>query len=275
MREKRHIVKVSMRLRINTSLFMLLKKLAIFIVWSHNPTWQRGPRAPYGSISLRSISKFDSMAISNVQRRMPRSNDAAARKIVQESHWCMGNGRTSAGFSIRSWSSCWRRKLFSIRYAGSPLQQSEPESRWLTDSLISPWRSSIFFWGAIDNSGMRFFYTSRLRKYDAGVLEVGLEYSDRMAIPPGQPNFELTGYCTPECTDLLLPNRGITIFASQLHSHLTGRQLFTSHLREGVELGIVNLDRHYSPHWQEIRPVEPTRVLPVGEEWLLDVVELS
>lgn len=38
----------------------------------------------------------------------------------------------------------------------------------------------------IDSSGIQFFLTKTLRKYDAGVMELGLEYTDKMAIPPQQ-----------------------------------------------------------------------------------------
>ncbi len=44
------------------------------------------------------------------------------------------------------------------------------------------------------------WYTSHLRQYDAGVMELGLEYTDKMAIPPGQDSYTLTGYCLPQCT---------------------------------------------------------------------------
>lgn len=42
--------------------------------------------------------------------------------------------------------------------------------------------------------------TPSLRKYDAGVIELGLEYIDKMAIPPLQKEFPLTGHCIAECT---------------------------------------------------------------------------
>lgn len=35
---------------------------------------------------------------------------------------------------------------------------------------------------------------------DAGVIELGLEYTDKMAIPPLQESFPLIGYCTSACT---------------------------------------------------------------------------
>lgn len=52
----------------------------------------------------------------------------------------------------------------------------------------------------VDSSGVRLTYTKRLRPLDAGVMELGLEYTDKMAIPPRQKSFTLTGYCLPECT---------------------------------------------------------------------------
>ncbi|XP_033208226.1 tyramine beta-hydroxylase isoform X2 [Belonocnema kinseyi] len=105
----------------------------------------------------------------------------------------------------------------------------------------------------IDSSGIKFFLTKTLRKYDAGVLELGLEYTDKMAIPPRQESFSLSGHCITECTGVGLPPSGIRIFGSQLHTHLTGIKVTTRHVRNGEELPILNYDNHYSTHFQEIR----------------------
>ncbi|KAM6431277.1 dopamine beta-hydroxylase [Liasis olivaceus] len=107
--------------------------------------------------------------------------------------------------------------------------------------------------GRRDSSGIRLHYTASLRRYDAGIMELGLVYTPVMAIPPGESHFSLTGYCTDKCTQLALPSAGIHIFASQLHTHLAGRSVVTTLSREGREWEIVNRDRHYSPHFQEIR----------------------
>lgn len=101
-----------------------------------------------------------------------------------------------------------------------------------------------------DSSGIRFYYTPKLRKYDAGVMELGLEYTDKNSIPPGQAGFDLSGYCVAECTRAALPPEGITIFASQLHTHLTGVRVWTRHIRGGTELPELNRDNHYSQHFQ-------------------------
>lgn len=47
-----------------------------------------------------------------------------------------------------------------------------------------------------------------------------------------------------------LPNSGIHIFASQLHTHLTGRKVITVLARDGQQRKVVNRDNHYSPHFQ-------------------------
>lgn len=117
--------------------------------------------------------------------------------------------------------------------------------------------------GVIDSSGIRFVLTKSLRKYDAGVIELGLEYTDKMAIPAGQEAFTLSGHCIAECTGVGFPQSGIHIFASQLHTHLTGTKVITRHVRDGEELSPLNYDNHYSTHFQEIRLLpKPVTVLP-------------
>ncbi|KAK5640110.1 hypothetical protein RI129_010921 [Pyrocoelia pectoralis] len=115
----------------------------------------------------------------------------------------------------------------------------------------------------IDSSGIQFTIVSDLRPNDAGVIELGLEYTDKMAIPPGQKSFPLTGYCVSECTAVSLPPEGIIIFGSQLHTHLTGIRVLTRHIRNGYELPKLNWDNHYSTHFQEIRRLKRVvNVLP-------------
>ena len=47
---------------------------------------------------------------------------------------------------------------------------------------------------------MRFVVTEELRQYDAGIMELGLIYTDKMAIPPNEIKFPLHGYCLPQCS---------------------------------------------------------------------------
>lgn len=57
--------------------------------------------------------------------------------------------------------------------------------------------------GRIDSSGIRFYYTTELRRYDAGCLELGLEYTPKMAIPPAMEAFQLSGHCIASCTQIV------------------------------------------------------------------------
>ncbi|XP_032757751.1 dopamine beta-hydroxylase [Rattus rattus] len=107
--------------------------------------------------------------------------------------------------------------------------------------------------GRRDSSGIRLHYTASLRPNEAGIMELGLVYTPLMAIPPQETTFVLTGYCTDRCTQMALPKSGIHIFASQLHTHLTGRKVITVLARDGQQREVVNRDNHYSPHFQEIR----------------------
>ncbi len=113
----------------------------------------------------------------------------------------------------------------------------------------------------IDQSGIRIYYTSKLRKSDAAIMEVGLEYNPKNSIPPQTNAFRISGYCASECTEASLPQNGITIFASQLHTHLTGVQAFTRIIKKNGDIITLNIDRHYSPHFQEIRLLpEPIKI---------------
>ncbi|KAJ3605773.1 hypothetical protein NHX12_027817 [Muraenolepis orangiensis] len=84
------------------------------------------------------------------------------------------------------------------------------------------------FYGRPDSSGIRLWFTPSLRRYDAGIMELGLVYTPLMAVPPKQSSFDLTGYCTAKCTQTAFPPGGINIFASQLHTHLAGRGVRTT-----------------------------------------------
>lgn len=73
---------------------------------------------------------------------------------------------------------------------------------------------------------------------------------------------------------------GITVFGSQLHTHLTGIRVYTRHFDAyGRELPELDRDNHYSTHFQEIRRLKkPVKVLPVshiGYLYLLFVLFLT
>jgi len=111
--------------------------------------------------------------------------------------------------------------------------------------------------GMIDSSGLRFHYTKQLRKYEAGVLFIGADVSNSLVIPPGQTGWEISGFCSADCTKegfkgSKLPEGGINVFSSMLHTHLAGRKTFIRHVSgDGVELPEIARDDHYDFNFQE------------------------
>lgn len=144
--------------------------------------------------------------------------------------------------------------------AGLPLG-GPGSSRFLR--LEVHYHNPLIISGRRDSSGIRLHYTPSLRKYDAGIIELGLVYTPIMAIPPRQHTFDLNGYCTSKCTKTALPPRGIFVFASQLHTHLAGRAVKTVLIRGGREIEVLSQDPHYSAHYQMIRVLRKmVNVLP-------------
>jgi dopamine beta-monooxygenase len=63
------------------------------------------------------------------------------------------------------------------------------------------YNNPLLFSGYNDSSGLRITFTKDLRPFDAGIMELGLIYSDANSIPPLQKEWPLTGYCPFECTE--------------------------------------------------------------------------
>lgn len=127
----------------------------------------------------------------------------------------------------------------------------------------NPWVMVELHWnnpprtaGQTDSSGFDIVLTPNLRPHDAGIMEIGVIYGDANSIPPHQAHFEMTGYCTADCTDKF-PDDGINVFYTQMHAHLWFKKLWNSLYRDGVKVREFNRDDHYSPHWQHILHLEP------------------
>ena len=54
--------------------------------------------------------------------------------------------------------------------------------------------------GVVDQSGLRIFYTDKLRKQEGGMLLVGTVPDETMQIPPNRDSFLTSAFCTGECT---------------------------------------------------------------------------
>lgn len=76
--------------------------------------------------------------------------------------------------------------------------------------------------GGVDNSGFKIWYSDELRENEAAITELGVQETDKMVIPPMQTAWPVSGYCTPDCTSVALPEKGITVFAGLFR---TGRHV--------------------------------------------------
>ncbi|XP_063889884.1 DBH-like monooxygenase protein 1 [Scylla paramamosain] len=123
--------------------------------------------------------------------------------------------------------------------------------------------------GIVDNSGLRLFYTEKLRKYDAGIMSVGHSVTPYMIVPPKH-TWKTVGHCSGHCTNIAFPSEGIKVFQLFLHAHLLGRGLTVRHIRDGRELPVISQDLNYDFNYQQGRrlPQEVT-VLP-GDSFILE-----
>ena len=57
----------------------------------------------------------------------------------------------------------------------------------------------------IDNSGIKFYYTQKLRKYDLGLMLLGSQFNSlALQIPPKSNKYTFTSTCYPQCTEVSL-----------------------------------------------------------------------
>lgn len=80
------------------------------------------------------------------------------------------------------------------------------------------WNNPNLLVNSTDNSGMRIYYTNRLRPYDVGNFQIG---QNKIEIPPVSRDVVITGSCSSTCTSLMLPHP-IYITSIYLHMHDLG-----------------------------------------------------
>ncbi|CAL8084958.1 unnamed protein product [Orchesella dallaii] len=109
------------------------------------------------------------------------------------------------------------------------------------------------------------YYTRNLRQYDVGMLSLGVitPGSTSIIIPPNSVDHSLVGHCAPGCTGQMLPDEGINVFASFLHTHQTGSAARYHHFRGNKELPWILTDDNYDFDYQQYRVLrEERKVLP-------------
>ncbi|XP_026773251.3 DBH-like monooxygenase protein 1 homolog [Pangasianodon hypophthalmus] len=127
----------------------------------------------------------------------------------------------------------------------------------------------------VDSSGLRLYYTPRLRSYDAGVIETGVWVSLYHMLPPGLQDYVTEGHCMQECLQESLDSEmpsGVQVFAVLLHAHLAGRAIRTRHFRQQVELPPLSSDEHFDFNFQEFQPLNPERQLLPGDSLITECI---
>jgi len=142
--------------------------------------------------------------------------------------------------------------------AGYPMGPSVTSTKFVIIEMHYNDLSNQF--GFQDDSGFRFYYTKTLRQYDAGGFIFG-DLIPGIGLKP-LPARAITHYeteCPSSCTQQLPHN--ITIFYSFPHMHTTGSKFWSSHWRNGVQIGELGRVEFYDFDIQQTEIVN-TVVMP-------------
>ncbi|XP_030626629.1 DBH-like monooxygenase protein 2 homolog [Chanos chanos] len=126
--------------------------------------------------------------------------------------------------------------------------------------------------GRVDNSGLRFFYTSELRQHDAAVLQTGLAVSPGYAVPPNASMYHTYGLCDTSLMRQIVPesSHDLHVFATVLHTHLVGRKVRVGHFRYGQQIDFLALDENYDFEYQQIVNLGETKTIKQGDRVLVE-----
>ncbi|XP_078507305.1 DBH-like monooxygenase protein 2 [Lissotriton helveticus] len=122
--------------------------------------------------------------------------------------------------------------------------------------------------GQIDSSGIRMYYTPSLREHDVGILVTGITERFFNFIPPQAESFNLYTICKTDLfnqmTDQVIPD--MQVFASLLHTHLTGTAVQVVQYRNGTQTGFLSRDISYDYSLQEARYIPEIMPIKMGDE---------
>lgn len=116
--------------------------------------------------------------------------------------------------------------------------------------------------GRFDSSGIRFYATPTLRKYDLGLLTFGVNGNQKsIQIPAQTDELKIKEICYPQCIDRFIPNEGVYVISGFLHAHLAGRSMRTSLVRNGKIIKHLIDSPTYDFNYQYANDIEPTKLM--------------
>ncbi|XP_051731145.1 DBH-like monooxygenase protein 2 homolog isoform X2 [Ctenopharyngodon idella] len=125
--------------------------------------------------------------------------------------------------------------------------------------------------GRVDNSGLRFYYTSEIRQHDAAILMTGLAVYPGYAIPPNAKSFLTYGLCdTANIPKVLETPHDLQVFSVMMHTHLAGRKVRVGHFRGGKQIDLLAVDENYNFEYQEVTNLGKTKTVQLGDKLLVE-----
>ncbi|XP_028914011.1 putative DBH-like monooxygenase protein 2 [Ornithorhynchus anatinus] len=126
--------------------------------------------------------------------------------------------------------------------------------------------------GISDSSGIRVFFTPTLRKYDMGVLQLGVYTFPIHFLPPGAVSYGSYGLCQTDTFEEVngSPLPELQVYAYLLHTHLAGRSVQAIQYRNGVQLRTICKDNAYDFNLQESRDMKDRVEIKVGDQLLVE-----
>ncbi|XP_067274799.1 DBH-like monooxygenase protein 2 homolog [Pseudorasbora parva] len=125
--------------------------------------------------------------------------------------------------------------------------------------------------GQVDNSGLRFYYTSELRQHDAAILTTGLAVNEGYAIPPKAKSFLTYGLCDTAYIPMVLETpHDLQVFSVMMHTHLAGQKVRVGHFRDGQQIDLLAVDENYNFEYQEVTNLGKTKTVQLGDKLLVE-----
>lgn len=115
--------------------------------------------------------------------------------------------------------------------------------------------NNIFHKPVLDESGVRMHMTTKLRKYNMGIISLGRSPESydsarpNLRIPPNT-RYEAIITCKPQ---LVLP---IKVFAFAAHAHLIGKQIWAEQMRNGMVIRELGRSNRYDFSKQRFAPFD-------------------
>lgn len=122
----------------------------------------------------------------------------------------------------------------------------------------------------VDNSGIRFTYTTVKRPNNAGILNVGIQPIWTHIIPPGFRKVTSIGYCTGNANKLAIPPEGVTVVGIQMLTHEMGKTIKVRLVRNSKELYPIAQDHNLDSEYLEYRILgKGVKILP-GDDLVVE-----